>query len=380
MQGLTRTTLAALVVAVLMVLLGLTWIGQGTGFLAGRSFMVGDRTWVVIGAVVAIVGAWLGWRGLGAAGPAGREPAGREPGLPGRLGPAGRDLRSVAGQRQAQERGRPRGAGRRARRRSSACSRGRRPSRPDPPCPRSAAAPKPFHEPAQLAGRDRPAAQVDERDRHPTLLEEPQGGPGRRVGSRGRRAGSGGAGEPLFGFMRAGEGSGDAGRGAAGPSGAVPSRHEEPPMTVWFTVQLDDRPGALARVATALAEREVNITGIVGVAEDTDGALMLTTSDPGRTREAFGGARAPVRGARPERRPRTRQDVGHRRPGPRPLGPRPAGTDSTSTPPRPTGRPPMPRRPNLPPTVALHVVLDDGASAVPDLASAIGRPADGSGR
>jgi energy-converting hydrogenase B subunit Q len=33
----------------------------------------------------------------------------------------------------------------------------------------------------------------------------------------------------------------------------------------------------------------------------------------------------------------------------------------------------MPRRPNLPPTVALHVVLDDGASAVPDLASAIGR-------
>jgi energy-converting hydrogenase B subunit Q len=33
----------------------------------------------------------------------------------------------------------------------------------------------------------------------------------------------------------------------------------------------------------------------------------------------------------------------------------------------------MPRRPNLPPTVALHVVLDDGATAVPDLAEAIGR-------
>ena len=59
-------------------------------------------------------------------------------------------------------------------------------------------------------------------------------------------------------------------------------------MTVWFTVQLDDRPGALARVAGALAERSVNITGIVGVAEDTDGALMLTTSDPALTREAFG--------------------------------------------------------------------------------------------
>ena len=59
-------------------------------------------------------------------------------------------------------------------------------------------------------------------------------------------------------------------------------------MTVWFTVQLTDTPGSLARVATALGERGVNITGIVGVAEDTDGALMLTTSDPAATREAFG--------------------------------------------------------------------------------------------
>jgi hypothetical protein len=59
-------------------------------------------------------------------------------------------------------------------------------------------------------------------------------------------------------------------------------------MTVWFTVQLEDRPGSLARVAAALGERGVNITGIVGVAEDTDGALMLTTSDPAKTREAFG--------------------------------------------------------------------------------------------
>jgi hypothetical protein len=58
-------------------------------------------------------------------------------------------------------------------------------------------------------------------------------------------------------------------------------------VTVWFTVQLDDRPGSLARVAAALGERGVNITGIVGVAEDTDGALMLTTSDPAATREVF---------------------------------------------------------------------------------------------
>jgi hypothetical protein len=58
-------------------------------------------------------------------------------------------------------------------------------------------------------------------------------------------------------------------------------------VAVWFTVQLDDKPGSLARVAAALGERGVNITGIVGVAEDTDGALMLTTSDPVATRGAF---------------------------------------------------------------------------------------------
>lgn len=58
-------------------------------------------------------------------------------------------------------------------------------------------------------------------------------------------------------------------------------------MSVWFTVQLDDKPGSLARVATALAERDVNITGIVGVAEDTDGALMLITSDAAASRAAF---------------------------------------------------------------------------------------------
>jgi hypothetical protein len=58
-------------------------------------------------------------------------------------------------------------------------------------------------------------------------------------------------------------------------------------MDVWFTVQLEDKPGSLARVANALGQAGVNITGIVGVAEDTDGSLMLTTSDPDKTRAAF---------------------------------------------------------------------------------------------
>jgi hypothetical protein len=58
-------------------------------------------------------------------------------------------------------------------------------------------------------------------------------------------------------------------------------------VSVWFTLQLEDKPGSLARLAAALAERGVNITGIVGVAEDTDGALMITTSDSSATREAL---------------------------------------------------------------------------------------------
>jgi hypothetical protein len=58
-------------------------------------------------------------------------------------------------------------------------------------------------------------------------------------------------------------------------------------MSDWFTVRLDDRPGSLGRLASALGERGVNITGIVGVAEDTDGSLMLTTSDAETTDEVL---------------------------------------------------------------------------------------------
>lgn len=89
-------------------------------------------------------------------------------------------------------------------------------------------------------------------------------------------------------------------------------------MTVWFTVQLDDRPGALARVASALAERNVNITGIVGVAEDTDGALMLTTSDAAATRAAFEGLglayeeHDPTGGLMPDRLPEVQQGLADR--------------------------------------------------------------------
>jgi hypothetical protein len=58
-------------------------------------------------------------------------------------------------------------------------------------------------------------------------------------------------------------------------------------VSVWFTLQLEDKPGSLARVAAALGDRGVNITGIVGVAEDTDGALMITTSDAAATQDVL---------------------------------------------------------------------------------------------
>jgi hypothetical protein len=58
-------------------------------------------------------------------------------------------------------------------------------------------------------------------------------------------------------------------------------------VTTWFTLRLNDRPGSLGRAATALGERGISITGIVGLAEDTDGELMLTTSDRALTREVL---------------------------------------------------------------------------------------------
>ena len=56
---------------------------------------------------------------------------------------------------------------------------------------------------------------------------------------------------------------------------------------IWFTVELSDKPGSLARMAAALGDRGINISAIVGIAEDTEGALMIATSDAEGTRTAF---------------------------------------------------------------------------------------------
>jgi EamA domain-containing membrane protein RarD len=50
------------VLPVVLVAVGLVWIGQGLGLLRGSSFMVDDVRWAVIGVVLVVVGGWLAWR------------------------------------------------------------------------------------------------------------------------------------------------------------------------------------------------------------------------------------------------------------------------------------------------------------------------------
>ncbi len=51
------------VVAVLAILMGLLWIGQGLGIVMwpASSFMLADRQWAINGAILAGVGALLLW-------------------------------------------------------------------------------------------------------------------------------------------------------------------------------------------------------------------------------------------------------------------------------------------------------------------------------
>jgi hypothetical protein len=48
------------VVGVVCLLIGLVWIGQGTGVLPG-SVMSGQMMWAIIGLVLVLVGGWLLW-------------------------------------------------------------------------------------------------------------------------------------------------------------------------------------------------------------------------------------------------------------------------------------------------------------------------------
>lgn len=53
----------SLIVGVIAILVGAVWILQGTGRLPG-SFMTGQRMWLVIGIIVAVVGLALAYNGI----------------------------------------------------------------------------------------------------------------------------------------------------------------------------------------------------------------------------------------------------------------------------------------------------------------------------
>ena len=53
---------SAYIAAGLLIVIGAIFVGQGLGILRGSSFMVGDARWAVIGAVLIVLGAGLGWR------------------------------------------------------------------------------------------------------------------------------------------------------------------------------------------------------------------------------------------------------------------------------------------------------------------------------
>jgi hypothetical protein len=49
------------VLPVVLVAVGLVWIGQGLGLLRGNSFMVDEPLWALIGVALVAAGTWLAW-------------------------------------------------------------------------------------------------------------------------------------------------------------------------------------------------------------------------------------------------------------------------------------------------------------------------------
>ncbi|HSO28987.1 MAG TPA: hypothetical protein VLS28_03735 [Candidatus Sulfomarinibacteraceae bacterium] len=62
-RGPARRSPLRLLLAGGIVVTGAVWILQGVGILtAGGSFMIGDQTWAVVGAILVVLGMVLGWR------------------------------------------------------------------------------------------------------------------------------------------------------------------------------------------------------------------------------------------------------------------------------------------------------------------------------
>lgn len=64
-----------------------------------------------------------------------------------------------------------------------------------------------------------------------------------------------------------------------------------------FIIELDNRPGSLADVAAAIAEKGININGVAGLAGSTTGLVAIVTNDEDATRSALDGLGARYREA-----------------------------------------------------------------------------------
>ena len=52
------STRVQVVIAIILLIVGIVWVGQGVGVIHG-SFMTGEAVWAVIGAALVVVGAFL---------------------------------------------------------------------------------------------------------------------------------------------------------------------------------------------------------------------------------------------------------------------------------------------------------------------------------
>jgi hypothetical protein len=62
-----------------------------------------------------------------------------------------------------------------------------------------------------------------------------------------------------------------------------------------FIIELQDRPGTLADIADAIAEKGINITGIAGATGAGGGAIALVTNDESATRSVLDASGTPYR-------------------------------------------------------------------------------------
>ncbi|HYN65202.1 MAG TPA: ACT domain-containing protein [Candidatus Limnocylindrales bacterium] len=57
-----------------------------------------------------------------------------------------------------------------------------------------------------------------------------------------------------------------------------------------FIIELEDRPGTLADIADAIAEKGINITGVAGATAAGSGAIAVVTNDEAGTRSVLDAA------------------------------------------------------------------------------------------